>query len=70
MIIPEKFDFKSSDEARETMTAFIRENFSDLLGPRINLIDQPNGIELIAAETARLNASAFGRPRVHLSKTA
>ena len=54
MIVPEKFQFRSDEEARAVMTGYIRDNFSDILGPKINLIDAADGIELIANEVDRM----------------
>jgi hypothetical protein len=42
-----RFDFSSDEAARESMETFIRENFSDLLGDKIDLLDEPNGVEKI-----------------------
>ncbi len=45
-----EFDFSSDEAARETMENYIRENFSDLLGEKIKLLDAPNGLELLHQE--------------------
>ncbi len=31
------------------MKTYIREHFSQLLGPYVSLLDEPNGLELLAA---------------------
>jgi hypothetical protein len=36
---------------RAKMIAFIRENFADLLGDRIRLLDEPGGLEMLGALT-------------------
>jgi len=45
-----EFDFSSDEAARESMKQFIRENFSELLGEKIEWLDQPGGIERIKSE--------------------
>jgi len=50
MIIPEKFAFTSDEHARVVMMEYIREHFAGLLGSKINLLDEPNGLALIKAE--------------------
>ncbi len=65
MIIPEKFQFTSDEDAQVRMKQYIRENFADLLGPKINLIDQPNGLDLVEAEVkARLAQHGIGKVRL------
>lgn len=41
------FQFKSSEEARTTMTDFIKERFLDLLGDDMSLLEQPEGLEIL-----------------------
>ncbi|MFB6356862.1 MAG: hypothetical protein ABEJ65_10145 [bacterium] len=41
------FDFSSDQAARESMKNFIRENFGELLGDKIELLDEPNGFSKI-----------------------
>ena len=47
-------DFSSDESARASMEEYIRENFSELLGDKINLLDAPNGLELLAQEAREL----------------
>ncbi len=47
-------DFSSDESAQESMKSYIRENFSDLLGDRIDLLDAPNGLELLLQEIEKL----------------
>jgi hypothetical protein len=47
-------DFSSDEAARESMKNYIRENFSDLLGDRMDLLDAPNGLELLLQEVEKL----------------
>jgi hypothetical protein len=47
-------DFSSDEAARESMKNYIRENFSDLLGDRMELLDAPNGLELLLQEVEKL----------------
>lgn len=49
-----ELDFSSDERARETMIEYIRENFSDVLGDRINLLDAPNGLELLHQEVRQM----------------
>lgn len=58
MIIPKEFQFMSDADAREKMTAYIRKHFSGILGSKINLIDAPNGLELIRQEVKAKKAEA------------
>lgn len=67
MIIPEEFQFKSDEHAREVMTAYIRKHFSGVLGAKANLLDQPNGLELIKDEVeGRLTAAGLAAPADNL----
>ncbi len=67
MIIPEEFQFTSDADAREKMTAYIRKHFSDVLGSKINLIDAPNGLELIQQEVkSKLAVAGIARTERHL----
>ena len=45
---PIGLDLYANDDTRATMVAFIRENFSDLLGAHAALLDQPGGLDLLA----------------------
>jgi len=45
-----QFDFSSDEAARKSMKGYIKENFSELLGDRVHLLDQPDGIERIREE--------------------
>ncbi|MFB6355939.1 MAG: hypothetical protein ABEJ65_05430 [bacterium] len=47
-------DFSADEVARETMIEYIRENFSDVLGDRINLLDAENGLDLLLQEVERM----------------
>lgn len=47
-------DFSSDKAAEESMKEYIRENFSDLLGDKIQLLDAPNGLELLLQEIQQL----------------
>ncbi|MGM0381117.1 MAG: hypothetical protein ACQEP7_03955 [bacterium] len=49
-----EFDFSSDEAARETMKNYIRQNFSDVLGDKIKLLDAPNGLELLQQEVRTL----------------
>ncbi len=49
-----EFDFSSDEAARETMKDYIRQNFSDVLGEKIKLLDAPNGLELLHQEVRAL----------------
>lgn len=49
-----EFDFSSDEAARETMKEYIRQNFSDVLGEKIKLLDAPNGLELLHQEVRNL----------------
>jgi hypothetical protein len=69
MIIPEKFQFSSVEESRAVMTAWIRDHYSEVLGPKVNLIDLPNGLELIEAEVKAMLARAR-RESIRLVKAA
>jgi hypothetical protein len=53
-----ELDFSSDEAARESMKQYIRENFSDVLGDRIELLDAPNGLELLLQEVEQLKAEA------------
>ena len=53
-----ELDFSDDDRARETMEQYIRENFSDLLGDRIELLEAPNGLELLRQEIESLKREA------------
>jgi hypothetical protein len=65
MIIPKQFQFRSDAEAEAVMKAWIREHYADLLGPKINLLDQPNGLALIEGEVkALLAARGIGRESI------
>ena len=41
-------DLYASNDTRATMVAFIREHFSDMLGPHTALLEQPGGLDLLA----------------------
>lgn len=47
-------DFSSDKAAEESMKEYIRENFSDVLGDKVNLLDADNGLELLAQEARDL----------------
>ncbi len=49
-----ELDFSSDETARETMKTYIRENFSDLLGEKLKLLDAPNGLELLHQEVRKM----------------
>lgn len=51
-------DFSSDEAAEESMKEYIRENFSDLLGDKIQLLDAPNGLELLLQEVQQLKEQA------------
>lgn len=51
-------DFSSDEAARESMKEYIRDNFSDVLGDRMELLEAPNGLELLAQEVEQLKAEA------------
>lgn len=70
MIIPDKFQFSSDEDAREKMTAYIKSNFADVLGPKINLIDAPNGLDLIQQEVkSRMEKAGMiqGKRKLHIA---
>lgn len=50
MPIDGRFSWSSDAEARERMTAYIRTHFSTLLGDDVQLLDMPNGLELVQAK--------------------
>ena len=39
--------WSNKEESRIEMTKYIRENFSDVLGDDVQLLDLPNGLDLI-----------------------
>lgn len=45
---PIGLNLHSNDDTRATMVAFIRENFSDMLGAHAALLDEPGGLDLLA----------------------
>ncbi|MFB6344314.1 MAG: hypothetical protein ABEK50_00875 [bacterium] len=51
-------DFSSDQAAEESMKEYIRENFSDVLGDKIDLLDAPNGLELLLQEVQKLKEQA------------
>lgn len=51
-------DFSSDEAAEESMKEYIRENFSDLLGDKMQLLDAPNGLELLLQEIQQLKDQA------------
>ena len=60
MHIPEKslYYTKSEAEFRVHMIDLIRTTYQDILGPDINLLDQPNGLELVQAKVKSLLANS------------
>ena len=42
------FDIATSQDPTATMKAFIRQNFSKLLGPNVALLDEPDGLDRLA----------------------
>ncbi len=53
-----RFQFESDEDARIKMTAYILENFSDLLGDEIKLLNLPNGLDILSSRIQdRLAAS-------------
>lgn len=51
-------DFSSDETAEESMKDYIRENFSDVLGDKIELLDAPNGLELLLQEVEKLKTQS------------
>lgn len=51
MILPDTplFNSKTSAEFRIRMIHYIKQNFKETLGPDINLLDLPNGLDLVLA---------------------
>lgn len=47
-------DFSDDESARESMEQYIRENFSDVLGDKINLLDADNGFDLLLQEVRKV----------------
>ncbi|GEM_PF-6786496 len=41
----QELDFSSQDAAEESMRNYIKENFADFLGDKVELLDEPDGIE-------------------------
>ncbi len=48
------FNVKGSGELQERLKMWIRQNYSDILGPEVNMLDLPNGFELIENKLHRL----------------
>jgi len=42
-----RFDFTDTTESRAIMTEWIRTHFTDFLGDDIQLLNQPNGLDLL-----------------------
>lgn len=56
----EWFNWSNKEDARIKMKKYIRAHFSELLGPDIQLLDLPNGLELIQNKVqARLAQSGL-----------
>jgi len=56
----EWFNWSNKEEARIKMTKYIRSHFSELLGADIQLLDLPNGLDLIQDRVrARLTQSGI-----------
>ena len=52
MVLPAKnsnhiFNVSGQDELRDRIKLWIREHYSKILGREVNLLDQPNGLELV-----------------------
>ncbi len=45
---PIRLDLCANNNTRAIMVAFIRDNFSDVLGPHAALLDQPGGLDILA----------------------
>ena len=53
MVLPtdnQRFNFRDKSDSREKMTAYIRENFSGMLGDDARLLNMPNGLEILQAK--------------------
>lgn len=48
------FNVTGTKELRERLKMWIRQNYSDILGPEVNMLDLPNGFELIETKLHRL----------------
>lgn len=47
MVLPERLEKMSVDEFRAEVAEWIRTNYSQVLGPQVNLLKQDNGFELL-----------------------
>ncbi|MEZ7893448.1 MAG: hypothetical protein QMC67_17065 [Candidatus Wallbacteria bacterium] len=50
------FNVKGDSELKNRLKLWIREHYSTVLGPEINLLDQPNGFELIESKLKTIMA--------------
>ncbi len=48
------FNVTGTNELRDRLKMWIRQNYSDILGPEVNMLDLPNGFELIETKLHRL----------------
>lgn len=55
-----RFAFDSDADAREKMTAYIEEHFSELLGDEIKLLNLPNGLDILSARIRDRVAASRG----------
>jgi len=48
------FNVTWTNELRDRLKMWIRQNYSDILGPEVNMLDLPNGFDLIENKLHRL----------------
>jgi len=48
------FNVTGTNELRDRLKRWIRQNYSDILGPAVNMLDLPNGFDLIENKLHRL----------------
>lgn len=48
------FNVSGTAELRDRLKMWIRQNYSDILGPEVNMLDLPNGFDLIETRLHRL----------------
>jgi|GEM_PF-2108340 len=56
------FNVSGNDELRDKLKLWIRQNYSDILGPEINLLDLPNGFDLLENKLHRLMSEKGMKP--------
>lgn len=57
----DRFLFKTQEESRNKMTAYIRSNFGEMLGEDAALLDRPDGLEALRERVrSRMAAAGMG----------